>query len=181
MPRIAPLEPPYAPEVQASFDAVLPPEVAPLALFRTVATSERAWRKFRAGSLLDQGPLSLREREIVIDRTCALTGCAYEWGVHVALLAGPAGFSEAQVQALATGSADAACWTAAEASLIRAADALHHTTRLTDADWRALRSHYNEAQALEVILLCGFYRTVAYLANGLDLRLETWGAELPAA
>ena len=47
----------------------------------------RAWDKFRAGSLLDRGPLSLREREIVIDRTCALTGCEYEWGVHVALFA----------------------------------------------------------------------------------------------
>src|SRR4051812_29406070 len=44
----------------------------------------RAWEKFRGGSLLDRGPLSLREREIVIDRTCALNGCEYEWGVHVA-------------------------------------------------------------------------------------------------
>ena len=32
--------------------------------------------------------LSLREREIVIDRVCARCGCAYEWGVHVAAFAG---------------------------------------------------------------------------------------------
>ncbi len=57
---------------------------APLMLFRVVAGNARAWDKFRATSLLDGGPLSLREREIVIDRTCALTGCEYEWGVHVA-------------------------------------------------------------------------------------------------
>ncbi|NGX95376.1 MAG: carboxymuconolactone decarboxylase family protein, partial [Candidatus Afipia apatlaquensis] len=80
MSRIAPLEPPYAPEIQSQFDAIMPPGVPPLVLFRTVATSERAYRKFRNASLLDRGPLTLREREIVIDRTCALTRCEYEWG-----------------------------------------------------------------------------------------------------
>ena len=48
----------------------------PLMLFRVMAGNARAWEKFRAGSLLDRGPLSLREREIVIDRTCALTGAS---------------------------------------------------------------------------------------------------------
>ena len=43
-------------------------------LFRTIARSPRAWEKFSAGGLLDRGPLTLREREIVIDRTCARTG-----------------------------------------------------------------------------------------------------------
>ena len=32
------------------------------------------------GSLLDKGTLSLRQREIVIDRTCALNQCEYEMG-----------------------------------------------------------------------------------------------------
>jgi alkylhydroperoxidase family enzyme len=82
MSRIAPLEPPYAPEIQQQFDRIMR-GAAPLTLFRVVAGNARAWEKFRAGSLLDRGPLSLREREIVIDRTCALTGCEYEWGVHI--------------------------------------------------------------------------------------------------
>ena len=62
----------------------------PLVLFRVMAGQPRAWEKFRGGSLLDRGPLSLREREIVIDRTCALNGCEYEWGVHVATFAAAA-------------------------------------------------------------------------------------------
>ena len=86
MSRIAPLEPPYEGEIQAQFDRVMR-GAPPLTLFRVVASNARAWEKFRAGSLLDRGPLSLREREIVIDRTCALTGCEYEWGVHVAAFA----------------------------------------------------------------------------------------------
>ena len=92
MPRIAPLEAPYAPDVQASFDAIMR-GAPPLVLFRTLAASARAWSKFRAASLLDRGPLSLRERELVIDRACALAGCEYEWGVHITIFAGPAGLS----------------------------------------------------------------------------------------
>src|ERR1700710_2274913 len=86
MSRIAPLEPPYAAEIQAQFDRIMR-GAPPLTLFRVVAGNTRAWDKFLAGSLLDGGLLSLREREIVIDRTGALTRCEYEWGVHVALFA----------------------------------------------------------------------------------------------
>ena len=86
MPRIAPLAPPYEPEIQAQFDRIMR-GAPPLVLFRVMAGNARAWGKFRAGSLLDRGPLSLREREIVIDRTCALNQCEYEWGVHVAAFA----------------------------------------------------------------------------------------------
>jgi alkylhydroperoxidase family enzyme len=181
MSRIEPLSAPYAPEVQASFDAIMPPGVAPLTLFRTLAASERAWRKFRAASLLDRGPLDLRRREIVIDRTCARSGCVYEWGVHIALLAQKAGLTAREVSALATEDADANCWTPAEAALIATADALHERASLDEGEWTRLRAHFDEAQALEALLLCGFYRTVAYVANGLDLTPEPFAAPLPAA
>ena len=116
MSRIAPLEPPYAPEIQAQFGRIMR-GAPPLTLFRVMAGNARAWEKFRAGSLLDRGPLSLREREIVIDRTCALTGCEYEWGVHIAIFAAAAGFSEEQIRALRLDGADAPCWSATEQAL----------------------------------------------------------------
>jgi hypothetical protein len=72
MSRIAPLRPPYDQDIQAQFDRIMR-GAPPLMLFRVVAGNARAWEKFRAGGLLDKGPLSLREREIVIDRTCART------------------------------------------------------------------------------------------------------------
>src|SRR4051812_49028760 len=102
MSRIAPLEPPYAPDIQAQFDAIMR-GAPPLMLFRVIAGNARAWEKFRAGGLLDPGPLSLREREIVIDRTCALTGCEYEWGVHVNFFAKAAKLSDEQVRATVQG------------------------------------------------------------------------------
>ena len=179
MSRIAPLEPPYAGPVQESFDRVMR-GAPPLVLFRTVATSERAWRKFRDGSLLDRGPLSLRQREILIDRTCALAGCEYEWGVHIAAFAKAAGLTDAEVAATAgAGAEGAASWTPDEQALLRAADALHAHARLSDAEFEALKAHFDDAQILEVLQVCGFYRMVAYLANGLDLPLEPGAPRFP--
>ena len=178
MSRIAPLEPPYDPEIQGQFDRIMR-GAPPLLLFRVVAGQPRAWEKFRAGSLLDRGPLSLRAREIVIDRTCALTGCEYEWGVHVATFAAAAQLTDEQVRAIVRGAADAPCWPASEQALIAAVDALHRRATLTDAEFAALSAHYDDAQIFEIILLCGFYRTVSYLANGLALPLEEKAARFP--
>jgi len=177
-PRIAPLAPPYPPEIQAQFDRIMR-GAPPLLLFRVMAGQSRAWDKFRAGGLLDPGPLSLREREIVIDRTCALNKCEYEWGVHVAVFAGPARLTEDEVRATVEGDATSPCWSPGEQALIAAVDALHHRATFTDAEFAALAAHYDEAQILEVMLLCGFYRTVSYLANGLRLQLEEKAARFP--
>jgi alkylhydroperoxidase family enzyme len=179
MSRIAPLEPPYAPEIQVQFDAIMR-GAPPLLLFRVVAGQTRAWDKFRAGGLLDRGPLSLREREIVIDRTSALTGCEYEWGVHVALFGKAGELTDGQVAATVHSKADAVCWSAAEQVLIAAVDALHHRATWTDQEFASLSSHYDEAKIFEIILLCGFYRTVSYFANGLALPLEQNAARFPS-
>ena len=178
MTRIAPLQPPYLPEIQSQFDRIMR-GAPPLTLFRVVAGNVRAWDKFRAGSLLDGGPLSLREREIVIDRTGALAGCEYEWGVHVALFATAAGLTEEQVRATVLEGADAACWSPSEQALIAAVDALHHRATLKAEEFAALSAHYDDAKIFEIILLCGFYRTVSYLANGLALPLEDKAARFP--
>jgi hypothetical protein len=178
MPRIAPLEPPYAPEIQEQFDHIMR-GAPPLMLFRTIASNARAWEKFRAGSLLDRGPLTLREREIVIDRTCALDACEYEWGVHVTAFAQAAHLTEAEVRATVREGADAPCWSAPERALISAVDALHARATLSDAEFAGLSSHYDDAKVFEIILLCGFYRTVSYLANGFGLPLEDNAARFP--
>ncbi len=178
MSRIAPLEPPYAADVQGHFDRIMR-GAPPLVLFRVMAGHPRAWEKFRGGSLLDRGPLPLREREIVIDRTCALNACEYEWGVHVTAFAAAAQLTEAQVRATVCEKADAGCWSAAERDLIAAVDALHARATLDDAEFTALSTHYDDDQILEIIMLCGFYRTVSYLANALALPLEAKAARFP--
>jgi alkylhydroperoxidase family enzyme len=179
MSRLAPLEPPYPPDIRAQFDRIMR-GAPPLILFRVMAGHARAWDKFRADSLLDPGPLSLREREIVIDRTCALNKCEYEWGVHVAIFAAAAQLTDEQIRATVLERADAPCWSEAERAMIAAIDALHQRATLSEAEFKALSAHFDEDKILEILLLCGFYRTVSYLANALALPLEANAARFPA-
>ena len=182
MARIEPLTKPYPPEFDARMK-VLMRGADPLVLFTTLATNERAWTKFSGGSLLDKGsPLSMRVREIVIDRTCARCGNEYEWGVHVAGFAPHIGLTDAQVRATVHGGADDPAWTdPAEAVLIATVDALIDRKKLTDAEWAALKAHYDDAQSLEIVQLVGFYHSVSLICGALDLPLEANAARFPAA
>src|SRR5882762_5746335 len=128
--RIAPAERPYAPDMEETLARLMPPGVAPLLLFRTVARDPRLFRRFMAGGLLDKGTLTLREREIAIDRTCARCGAEYEWGVHMALFAERVGFSPEQVAATAGG--DPAVFPERERLLLRLADELHDRAQVSD-------------------------------------------------
>src|SRR5258708_29786396 len=139
--RIAPLDPPYAPDIQEQFDRIMR-GAPPLMLFRVMAGHARAWEKFRAGGLLDRGPLTLREREIVIDRTCALTKCEYEWGVHVATFAGPAHLTDQEARATVHEGAAAPRCSEAERPMMAAVDALHASATLDDEEFQALSAHY---------------------------------------
>src|SRR5215813_14896548 len=137
MSRIAPASPPYAPAIQEQFDRIMR-GAPPIILFRVMASQTRAWEKFRGGGLLDRGPLSLREREIVIDRTCALNACEYEWGVHITAFAKAAHLTGEQVRATVHGGADAPCWSEAEKAMLAAVEALHHRSTLGEEEFAAL-------------------------------------------
>jgi alkylhydroperoxidase family enzyme len=180
MSRIKPLSPPYPDEIQADFDRIMPTGAPPLALFRAIATSRRAWRKFRDRSLLDRGPLSLRQREIVIDRASARSGCEYEWGVHIAAFSALARLTDDQVRATVAGDMNSPCWSDEERILIATVDALHDRATLSEAEFSALAAHYSPEQILEILMLAGFYRTVAYIANGLAIANEPGAPTFPA-
>lgn len=180
-PRVAPVVPPYPPELQAVLDRLMPPGVPPLTLFTTLARVPRIWDRFRAGSLLDRGPVSLRHREIVIDRTCARCGCAYEWGVHAAFFAERARLRPEQLAATAHGGADDPAWAEDERLLVRLVDELHDTAAISDALWTALAAAFSLEQVLELIALVGFYHTVSFFANGFRLAPEPFGTPLPRA
>jgi alkylhydroperoxidase family enzyme len=174
--RIEPAKPPFSDDVRKTLERLMPPGVPPLVLFTTLARSERAFSRFMAAGLLDKGPLPMREREIMIDRTCARCGSEYEWGVHVALFAERVGFSREQIAATCSTDPNGEVWTEREALVVRLADELHDTSMVGDALWTALAKEFSDEQILELILLAGFYHTVAYLTNGLKLPLEAYAA-----
>src|ERR1700759_476201 len=153
MSRIAPAEPPYPTAVAEALQRIMPPGLEPLVLFRTMARSPRVFGKMFAAGLLDKGPLSLRQREIVIDRTTARLGCEYEWGVHVALFAPKVDFGPEEIAATVHGKADAACWAADEQALIAVVDDLVDRRTIGDATWVKAREHFDDAQMLETIAL----------------------------
>ncbi len=179
MSRIAPLEPPFKPEIQAAFDSIMPPGVPPLVLFRTLAVNGRVYQRFNAGGLLDRGLLTLRQREIVIDRTCGLNRCEYEWGVHIAFFAAKVKLTSRQIEATVDGG-DAE-WAPDEQVLIEACEELDSTRNISDALWHRLTEHFTSEQILEIIALVGFYRTVSLHANALRLPLEPFAARFPGS
>src|SRR4051794_18014118 len=107
--RIVPAEPPFPEDIQSWIDRTMPPGVPPLVLFTTLARDPRLCRKFFAGSLLDCGHLTLRQREIVIDRTMALCGSEYEWGVHIRRFGERAGLTQVEIHSTVHGSAVDEC------------------------------------------------------------------------
>ena len=178
--RISPATAPFAPEIQAAFDKIMPPGQPPLALFTTLARDPRLFSKFFASSLLDRGHLTLRQRELVINRTTALCKSEYEWGVHIAIFAAKAKFDEAQLASFVHGSAADGCWSDDDRILLRLCDALHKQCDIPDDLWVQLRNQFSEEAMLELLMLAGFYRTVSYLTNALRLPLEPNSARFPA-
>jgi alkylhydroperoxidase family enzyme len=176
VPRIAPLQAPYLPQVEEQLRQMMPAGVPPIALFRMFARNlpmTRAMHPWGAYQLGRGFSLSLREREIVIDRTCARAGCEYEWGVHLAFFAGRAGLTGEQIASLTHGRPGDPCWTdPRERLLISAVDALHETADVPGALWTELAAAYDEPQLLDLLLLAGWYRAISYVANATRLAPE---------
>lgn len=176
MRRIDPVEPPYEPDVAHRLETMMPPGVPPILLFRTfvrnlpMATAMGTWGEYELSSRLS---LTMRDREIVIDRTCARCRCEYEWGVHIAFFAERVGLTSEQVTSLTHGTASDPCWVDdRERLLIAAADALHDSADLGDELWNRLREHFTEAQMLDLLMLAGWYHAISYAATAARVELE---------
>jgi alkylhydroperoxidase family enzyme len=178
--RIAPAPRPYDIDMEEALARLMPAGIEPLVLFRTMARSPRLFRRFMAAGLLDKGSISLREREIAIDRTCARCGGEYEWGVHVALFAEKAGFGPAEIEATVTGGAEAECWSVRERLVIRMVDQLHETSTIDDPLWSEVSGMFEDEQILELVMLVGFYHMVSFIVNAARLPLEPYGARFPS-
>jgi alkylhydroperoxidase family enzyme len=181
--RIAPLEPPYQPETEALLKKWMPPgsAIEPLALFRTLAIHEELAARMRptGSGILGHGRVDPREREIVIHRTCARTGAEYEWGVHVLAYGKPLGLSDDQIAATVNGAAGDPAWSERDALLVRLADELHDTCGVSDPLWSALSRHFSDDQLLELLVIAGWYRLVAYVVNAVHIQHEAWAPRFP--
>ena len=169
--RIAPAPDPMSDDVQRAIDTVMR-GAPPLLLFTTLARDRRLFFKLFDAGLLDRGNLSLRQREIVIDRVTAACNAEYEWGVHVSAFAAAAGLTDAQIGSLTTGTSGDDCWSEEDRTLIRLCDSLHRDCDVDDGLWTQLREQHSDEAILELLMLAGTYRMISYLVNALRLPLE---------
>jgi alkylhydroperoxidase family enzyme len=182
--RITPVSTPYEPEVDRLLAAMMGTRrMEPIALFRTMARNlpmaQAAWHlgAYGLGPTLTLAP---REREILIDRTCARLGCEYEWGVHVAYFAPRAGLTAPQVASLAYGSAADGCWDSARDRLvIEVVDALTATGDVDDDLWAALADAFDETEILDLLVLTGWYHAICFVARATRLAPEPGATPLP--
>jgi alkylhydroperoxidase family enzyme len=176
MARIAPVAPPYDTAIGEQLERMMPPGVPPILLFRTFVKNEAmtaamgSWGRYELSRQLSLG---MRDREIVIDRTCARCRCEYEWGVHVAFFAERVGLTTPQIRSLTHGTATDGCWDRErDRLLIGAVDSLHDTATIDDELYRRLEDEYTDAELLDLFMLCGWYHAISFAANAARVDLE---------
>ena len=126
----------------------------------------RRWLPF--GGKLLAGKLPSRDRELLILRTAFNCRSGYEWAQHVRI-ARATGLSREEIERV---SADLSQWEGFEGTLLRAADELHRSARLTDTTWAELAEVYDEQQLIEVPMVVGHYHLVAFTLNSLGVEVE---------
>ena len=179
--RIPPVEPPFTAGVESALAKIMPPEVPPLLLFRTLATNERVFLRLMNGGLLGKGTVTLREREIVIDRTCWRCGAEYEWGVHVAFFGPRAQFTDDEISGLCAEDPTSTVFSSRERLLLLLCDELHTTARLSTSLWVRLANEWTAEQLIELVALAGYYHLIAFAANAFELPMEPFAPRFPIA
>jgi len=177
--RIEAISPPYAPDVQNSFEQIMPEGMAPLTIFRTVANNPRVLQRMVAGGLLDTGSISINERELIILRTCAMLGAEYEWGVHVAGFAHKAGLNAKQIADTCQEKTDPLLWSGPQQLLLGLADELRLTGQISDTLWQRLTEHYRPDQVIELLMLTGLYHAVSFVVNATRIPNEGFAPRFP--
>lgn len=181
-PRIAPVEPPYEPEVADTLRRLMGAvDAEPLNLFRTIAHHRPLLERFRqtGSTLLAFSSLDPVERETVIHRVTARAGAEYEWGVHAVAFAGPLGLGEDWLRATVHGGPDDFD-DERQRLLVALCDELHESATVSDELYARLEAAWPAAQIVELLALAGFYRLVSHLVNALAVEPESWAARFPA-
>jgi alkylhydroperoxidase family enzyme len=174
--RIAPVEEPFPPKIEALFARMVPPGLPPLRVIRTMArnrTMSHAMAEWMGYELSTALSLDLRDREIIIARTCALCGCEYQWGLHMAVWSERAGFTAEQMRSIAYGSSADPCWDEPrDRLLMELAEQLHHESDVDDRLWAELGGHFDESQLLDLLALSGWYHAVSFIVRAARVEPE---------
>lgn len=122
------------------------------------------------GCLMFSSSIAARERELVILRTAASTGCDYEIHHH-RLLGAESGLDQAEIAA-ALDPTIAHEWSSADRAILRVAEEVEARADVGDEAWEGLDGVLDDGQRLELLVLVGFYRLIAGVVNGTRVEID---------
>lgn len=141
-------------------------------IFTTLGRQRRLFRAWLwySGRMMPGGHLPRHETELVILHVATLRACEYELNHH-RRIGRRVGLSAEQISHAGEVGWDG--WSLRERVLLTAASELVQTRDLDDATWTALRQHLDEPDAIEFLLLCGQYDSLATTLLTLRVQPET--------
>ena len=122
-----------------------------------------------AQKYLSDCEMNIRDRELAILRVGWLSQAPFEWGAHVKI-AKRNGVTAEEIERVIEGSS-APGWSKQERAIVRAVEELHFASMITDDTWADLQEFYNDKKLIELVILVGQYKTVAFYQNSLRLPL----------
>ncbi len=131
-----------------------------------------------AQKYLSDCEMQIRDRELAILRIAWLSQAPFEWGSHVKI-AKRNGITAEEIARVIEGS-EAAGWSKPDRAILRAMEELHFDSMIADDTWTDLEEFYNDKKLIELVILAGQYKTVAYYQNSLRLPLPVGNAGLSA-
>lgn len=136
----------------------------------------RAWIDF-AWPLRLQANSPRNIRELLILRGAQAAGIDYEWTHHIPM-ALAAGVTQEQIDALATWQTSP-LFNEREQAVIRLAEEVTRGPAASAACIEALKSHFSDAEVVELVLTASFYVCVGRFLKSMDIELEAGLAPLP--
>ncbi len=122
-----------------------------------------------AQKYLSDCEMDIRDRELAILRIAWLSQAPFEWGSHVKI-AKRNGITGQEIERVIEGSS-APGWSKRDRAIVRSMEELEADSMISDDTWTDLREFYNDKKLIELVILAGQYKTVAYYQNSLRLPL----------
>jgi AhpD family alkylhydroperoxidase len=132
----------------------------------------RGWLRF-AARLMPRGRLPRRDTELAILRVAHLRHCRYEFEHHVRI-GRRSGVADADIRRVLDGP-EAEGWTPREAAILAAVDELHAEGDVREETWDRLRTHLDDNDLIELVLLVGHYEMLATTIIALGIQPDRHG------
>jgi alkylhydroperoxidase family enzyme len=123
------------------------------------------------GHAIGKLELDRKLRELCLLQAVKLEGGEYEWVQHVPI-ARDLGCSEAQIAAIEDDDDGADCFDARERAALRFTREVVLDVRASDETLAEVRKHLTDRAVVELILMAGFYMTLARLTETLGVETD---------